>query len=88
MPMEKKYHIIAANFLPTAIEGAAAVAFNNSMLLVGGRTSINGTDEVLGDIYQYDAADDDWFKMESKLKTPRAYHVALPVKQSIFPDCS
>ena len=44
--MEKDTNIIAANFLPTPIEGASAVAFNNSILLVGGRTSINGSDEV------------------------------------------
>ena len=27
-------------------------------------------------------------EMEAKLKTPRSAHVALLVKQSLFPDCS
>ena len=40
-----------------------------------------------GDIYQYDADNDEWLEMEAKLKTPRSAHVALLVKQSLFPDC-
>ena len=40
------------------------------------------------DIIWYDADNDEWIEMEYELKTPRENHVALLVKQSLFPDCS
>ena len=70
--------------LPIPIKQAAVVPFNNTFLLVGGCTD----SEYFGNIYQYNAVEDDWLKMETELKTPRCGHVALLVQQSLFPDCS
>ena len=76
--------LFSANNLPKAIYGAAAVPYQNSFLLVGGQdTGINS-----GDIYQYNAEDDEWIEMVSKLVKPRYYHAALVVRQSLFPECS
>lgn len=75
---------IAGERLPKPIYAAAVVPFNNSFLLVGGGTQDS---PYLGDIYQYNAADGDWLKMETELKTPRRFHVALLVEQSLFPQC-
>ena len=76
--------LIAGGRLPKPIYAAAVVPFNNSFLIVGGSRS---PQVYLGDIYQYNAADGDWLKMETELKTPRKFHVALLVEQSLFPEC-
>ena len=60
------------------------VPFNNTFLLVGGY----GGYEYFGNITQYIVADDDWFMMDTELKTPRYGHVALLVQPSLFPDCA
>ena len=70
--------------MPQPITLAAVVPFNNTFLLVGGYSH----GEYVGNIYQYIAADDDWFKMDTELKTPRARSVALLVQPSLFPECS
>ena len=78
------YLLFPANNLPKAIYGATAVPYRNSFILVGGQdTGINS-----GDIYQYNAEEDEWIEMESKLLKPRYYHAALVVRQSLFPECS
>ena len=76
---------IIGNRLPKPIVGAAAVPFNNSFLLVGGDDSSDLG--FLADIYQYNAAEDDWLKLETELKTPKYGHVALLVQPSLFPEC-
>jgi len=74
----------SAQSLPEPITRASVVPFNNTFLVVGGF----GNGEYSGNIYQYIVADDDWFKMDTELKTPRSRHVALLVQQSLFPDCA
>ena len=78
--------LLAANSLPKTIFAPAAVPYQNSFLLVGGY--IESESQHPGDIYQYNAEEDEWVELESKLKTPRREHVALLVKQSLFPECS
>ena len=73
---------IIGNRLPKKIYGAAVVPFKNSFLLVGGFDGAH-----LADIYQYNAAEDDWLKLETELKTPKYGHVALLVQPSLFPEC-
>ena len=75
--------LFSANNLPKALYGAAMVSYQNSLLLVGGKDA----NTYGGDIYQYNAEDDQWVEMESKLKKSRDYHVALLVRQSLFPEC-
>ena len=75
---------ITANLLPKPIGEAAIVPYQTSFLLVGG---YNSNDGYIEDIYQYDAAIDEWIELEAKLKTPRSHHVALLVQPSLFPDC-
>ena len=82
--MVKALHVVSANRLPRPIQGAAAVPYEESFLLVGGFTD----DLESADILKYDAAEDEWIKMEAELKTPRYDHVALLVDQSLFPECS
>ena len=69
--------------MPKPINRATAVPYQNSFLLVGGL----GDDGSSGDIYHYNAEDDQWLEMESKLKTPRINHVALLVRKSLFSEC-
>ena len=63
---------------------AVPVPYQNSFLLVGGLVDGGRS----GDIYHYNAEDDQWLEMESKLKTPRVDHVATLVRKSLFPECS
>ena len=78
------YILITANLLPKTIGEAAVVPYDDSFLIVGG---YNANDGYIQDIYQYDAANDEWIELEAKLKTPRSHHVALLVKPSLFPEC-
>ena len=75
---------ITANPLPKPIQRAAIVPFDNSFLLTGGLTD---PFNYLKDIYQYNSNEDEWIKLESELQTARAFHVALLVPQSLFPEC-
>ena len=81
---KQKYFFLPANYLPKPIGEAAIVPYNETFLLVGG---YNSNDGYIQDIYQYDAANDEWIVLEAKLKTPRSHHVALLVQQSLFPEC-
>ena len=76
--------LFSANNLPKASYGAAMVSYQNSLLLVGGKDA----NTYSGDIYKYNAKDDQWVEMEYKLQKPRDYHVALLVRQSLFPECN
>ena len=79
-----QFCLLPVNNLPKRINRATAVPYQNSFLLVGGLVDGGRS----GDIYHYNAEDDQWLEMESKLKTPRFSHVALLLRQSLFPECS
>ena len=57
--------------------------YKDSFFTLGGRYY-----DATPDVLWYDADNDEWIEMESKMKTPRSSHVALLVKESLFPDCS
>ena len=76
---------ISANDLPRGIYNAESVPFGDSFLLVGGYDSFEF--ELLDTFLQYIPANDSWVEMPAKLRTPRADHVVIPVKRSIFPSC-
>ena len=80
---------ITANDLPKQMVASAVVPYNDSFFIVGGADAYGDEgSEFYRDIYQYDADNDEWIEMEAKLKIPRYDHVALLVKQSLFPDCA
>ena len=79
---------ITANPLPKPIGHAAVVTYDDSFFIVGGEKKSGGGPNVYGDLYKYNAENDEWIEMESKLKTPRSRHIALLVQQSVFPKCS
>ena len=94
LEQELKYAIpiqfqITANDLPKQMVASAVVPFNDSFFIVGGANAYGDEgSEFYRDNYQYDGDNDEWIEMEAKLKTPRYDHVALLVKQSLFPDCA
>ena len=67
------------------IYNAESVPFGDSFLLVGGFDSSRY--QLLDTFLQYIPANDSWIEMQAKIKTPRADHVVIPVKRSIFPSC-
>ena len=79
------YDIFSANDLPTYIYNAESVPFGDSFLLVGGFD--DSRYQLLDTFLQYIPANDSWVELPAKLKTPRADHVVIPVKRSIFPSC-
>ena len=75
--------------MPKHISEAAVVPYENSFYLVGGMNNLGplNSDQYFRDVYRYEADKDDWVRLESELKTPRSDHVALLVRQSLFPEC-
>ena len=68
-----------------AIYNAESVPFEDSFLLVGGYD--NSKYQYLDTILQYIPSSDSWLELPTKLRTPRADHVVIPVKRSVFPSC-
>ena len=73
---------ISGNALPEVLYFAATTQFEESFLLTGGY----GEDES-DKIYEYDGASDSWTLMDTRLTTPRYYHVAMMVDSSTFDVC-
>ena len=89
-PAEQVYETIChlhltANRLPRPISEAAVVPYKDSFLLVGGGNRDDGL--FFKDIYQYDIENDAWIEVEGKMKTARSDPIALPVQESLFPEC-
>ena len=80
-----RIEIISANDLPMDIYNAESVPFEDSFLLVGGYDHFQS--EYLDTILRYIPANDSWLELPTKLRTPRADHVVIPVKRSVFPSC-
>ena len=74
---------IAGNPLPEVLYRAAATPFEDSFLVTGGFGDVVQTDT----IYKYDATSDGWVLMDTRLQTPRNFHVAMTVQASKFNDC-
>merc|ERR1712218_318341 len=60
-----------AKGIPASYEGAAVVPYKDSFFTLGGRYY-----DATTDVLWYDADNDEWIEMESKMKTPRSSHVA------------
>ena len=67
------------------IYNAESVPFEDSFLLVGGYDYLQS--DYLDTILQYVPANDTWLELPTKLSNPRADHVVIPVKRSVFPSC-
>ena len=72
--------------MPIGIYNAESVPYGDSFLLVGGFDYYDNF-QLLDTILQYIPANDSWVELPTKLRTPRADHVVIPVKRSIFPSC-
>ena len=73
---------ISGNPLPEVLYFAATTPIEDSFLLTGGY----GEDE-RDTIYKYDGTSDSWILMDTRLTTPRYYHVAMMVQSSTFDVC-
>ena len=73
--------------LPVQLSSAAMVQCGDNFFLVGG---YKGPIEspYFAAVYQYNAIDNGWIELDSKLKKGRAHHVALLVKKSLYPECA
>ena len=74
-----------ANRLPRPISEAAVVPYKDSFFLVGGGNRDDGL--FFKDIYHYDIDNDAWIEVEGKMRTARSDPIALPVQESLFPEC-
>ena len=69
---------------PHPISSPASVQYDGTLLIVGGCTVSNCSDE----IYKYVPTSESWEQLDVRLKKPASDHVAFMVPVSIFPSCS
>ena len=74
------------NDLPFAMDSAYSVRFEESFVLVAGFNYDSG--EPIDTLLKYEPEGDSWLELPGRVRVARRYPIAIPVDESLFPECA